>query len=77
MSLSRISPGCKRVTVDIPMPLFLALKAHADAEPKLPVSEWIRRMIAFGLKVNLPTMKQRKEAHIRRTGERKRSRHDG
>lgn len=73
MAYRGISPGCKRVAIDLPEEMYAAIKAQADEPPAIPVSEWIRRVLAHMVGYPMPSLTERKQKNLRLTGEQKRN----
>lgn len=69
---SKISPGCKRITIDLPVELYDRVADLATTSPAIPVSEWIRRVIAHHAKYELPPLRERMKLNLRLDGTRTR-----
>lgn len=69
----KVSPGCRRVTLDLPADLHARIKARADAPPALPFSEWCRRVLAHHADFPMPPLSERLARRIRLDGAPKRT----
>lgn len=63
-----VSPGCKRVTVDLPIALIERVSDLAAQPPAIPMTEWIRRVIAYHAGYDLPSRTDRTRANVRLDG---------
>lgn len=72
---TKISPGCKRLTIDLPIDLAERVYELAAEPPTpIPVSEWIRRVVAHHAKYPMPPLRERMATKARLDGGRKRKR---
>lgn len=71
---AKISPSCRRITLDIPLELHERIKKQADAPPAIPFSEWCRRVLAHHAKYPMPPLTERQKGRLRLDGTPKRPR---
>lgn len=64
-----VSPGCKRINVDLPLGLWERVKGLADEPPAVPVTEWVRRVIAHHAGFPMLPVAERRRGRLRLTGE--------
>ena len=64
-----VSPGCKRVNVDLPDELHAKVVGAASAPPAIPLAEYIRRLLAWKVGYALPSREERRRLGVRMTGE--------
>jgi hypothetical protein len=65
---SKRSPGCKRITIDIPEAMHSKLEANASAPPKISVAEYVRRVLAGHLGYPMPPASDRAALKMRVDG---------
>jgi hypothetical protein len=72
--MSKVSPGCRRITIDLPTDLYDLVDTLANEAPAIPTAEWIRRVIAHTAGYPMPPLKDRKRYRLRLDGSPKRVR---
>ena len=60
MGNSGIAPGCVRLTVDLPSPLYSLVANEAERPPTIPTQEYVRRLVAGHFDFPLPSYAERK-----------------
>lgn len=66
-----VTAGCHRQSIDFPEDLYDLLRERAATPPPVSVSEYIRRLVAYHLNYDLPSLDERVVAKLRLDGKNK------